>query len=454
LEIFDLKKKAALEAAIAQQQSVIVRQLGRTWAEQLSFYRFLHHPAVTLEALLAAHVQQSGLDTYAGHVLALTDTTELDLTSRRQGLDPATVGPIGDGRGVGLLVHPVLCLSATPTPQVLGVSSLQCWHRPLGGYAAARGHGHKQQPLAEKESHKWALAGQQTRQALPAARLTLVADRESDNYATLAQWQALGLDFVVRCRADRRLVSSSDKLFTHLAQQPAQAHWEQVVARQKATVGEPTRQAQLTLRFMPLTLQRPVTAPGQVAQLACWAVSVTEDAPPPGEKPIAWRLLTSHPLPDVATAQQVVSWYAQRWWIEQLFRVLKQQGLRLEDTQLRDGAAITRLLVVALPTAVQVMQLVRARQQPDPAPPSVLPAAARELARHWVRQLEGNTAKQRNPHPPDSLAWVAWLYARLGGWNGLPSERPPGVITLCRGATRFHQFFDDWQTLAPLMYKP
>src|SRR4051812_8249485 len=31
-----------------------------------------------------------------------------------------------------------------------------------------------------------------------------------------------------------------------------------------------------------------------------------------------------------------------------------------------------------------------------------------------------------NPHPTDSLAWAAWIIARLGGWNGYASSRPPG----------------------------
>jgi hypothetical protein len=31
--------------------------------------------------------------------------------------------------------------------------------------------------------------------------------------------------------------------------------------------------------------------------------------------------------------------------------------------------------------------------------------------------LEGKTARQKNPHPPRSLAWLSWIVAHLGGWN-------------------------------------
>jgi hypothetical protein len=59
--------------------------------------------------------------------------------------------------------------------------------------------------------------------------------------------------------------------------------------------------------------------------------------------------------------------------------------------------------------------------------------------------LEGNTPKQRNPHPSGSLAWAAWLIARLGGGNGYASRRPPGVITMYRGLKHFEVLFLGWQ---------
>ena len=51
--------------------------------------------------------------------------------------------------------------------------------------------------------------------------------------------------------------------------------------------------------------------------------------------------------------------------------------------------------------------------------------------------LEGKTQKQKNPHPHHSLAWAAWAIARLGGWKGYASDRPPGPETFTRGLQRF-----------------
>jgi hypothetical protein len=50
--------------------------------------------------------------------------------------------------------------------------------------------------------------------------------------------------------------------------------------------------------------------------------------------------------------------------------------------------------------------------------------------------LEGSTERQQNSHPPLTLAWAAWIIARLGGWNCY--YKPPGPITFRRGMEQFY----------------
>jgi hypothetical protein len=49
--------------------------------------------------------------------------------------------------------------------------------------------------------------------------------------------------------------------------------------------------------------------------------------------------------------------------------------------------------------------------------------------------LEGDTERQKNPHPTGSLAHASWVMARLGGWNCY--YKPPGPITFRRGIEQF-----------------
>ena len=443
----------------------MVRQLAPDRATQASFYRLLANPSVTVEGLLDAHAAEAGLGTFTGHALALTDTTALDLRRHAKRLRAGTVGPLSvGGRGLGLFLHPVLCLDAdeeAPRP-VLGVSSLQHWVRP----AAPAQTKDRARPLSAKESHKWLVGGQQTRQRLPhAARLTLVGDREGDVYEALAGLVAEGLDFVVRSRDDRCLAGTGAarlvarlvaRLAARLAARPEQGRYALAVARTgaDATAPHPTRVATLAVRFAPVALRRPARLrPDQAPDtLPCWAVDVQEIDPPPGQAPVHWRLLTTHAVADAADARRLVGYYARRWWIEQLFRVLKQQGLQVEASQLADGQAIVRLVALALPAAEAVMQLVLGRAQP--APQTVLDTEALACLRHLAPTLDGRTAKQQNPHPPASLAWVSWCIARLGGWSGLASQRPPGVITLTNGWKHFQQLYKGWKLARQLVCTP
>ena len=81
--------------------------------------------------------------------------------------------------------------------------------------------------------------------------------------------------------------------------------------------------------------------------------------------------------------------------------------------------------------AVTIMQLVRSRDgmtqegvadafEPDDQP--VLEALS--------AQLEGATVKQKNPHPNGTLAFAAWVIARLGGWTAYYGKPGPKVMRL------------------------
>jgi hypothetical protein len=148
---------------------------------------------------------------------------------------------------------------------------------------------------------------------------------------------------------------------------------------------------------------------------------------------------------DAKSAWQIVDWYAQRWTIEQLFRVMKRQGLKLEDSQIDTAERLLKLIAIAAKAAALTLQLVQARTGADARPASVafdrdeIAALAAVNAR-----VEGKTALQKNPHPKHSLAWAAWIIARLGGWDGYPSSRPPGPITSKNGLEYFRAITTGW----------
>ncbi len=65
----------------------------------------------------------------------------------------------------------------------------------------------------------------------------------------------------------------------------------------------------------------------------------------------------------------------------------------------------------------------------------VLDPSFTEAVAALSRSREGGAARQKNPHPQGSLAWIAWVVARYGGWNCY--GKPPGPKTMAKGWERF-----------------
>ena len=104
-----------------------------------------------------------------------------------------------------------------------------------------------------------------------------------------------------------------------------------------------------------------------------------------------------------------------------------------------------RLTAMALVAAVRIMQLVLARDGTLDRPATdVIEPGLVPLASALQHKLEGKTQAQKNPHPHGSLAWLSWIIAHLGGWNGYKSERPPGPITIGNGWKDFHAIAEGW----------
>jgi hypothetical protein len=174
-------------------------------------------------------------------------------------------------------------------------------------------------------------------------------------------------------------------------------------------------------------------------------VDVREPNPQAGTEPLHWRLLTTHAVASVPDAWRIVEWYKRRWLIEQFFRVLKTQGFKLEDSQIATADRLLKLVAIAAKAAVITIQLLQARDGRGQQP-ARLAFNANEVATLAAlnQDLEAKTRRLKNPHPPDSLAWAAWIIGRLGGWDGYPSSKPPGPITMKHGLEYFHAVAVGW----------
>ena len=101
-----------------------------------------------------------------------------------------------------------------------------------------------------------------------------------------------------------------------------------------------------------------------------------------------------------------------------------------------EAAPFRVLCVMTLVAGVSCLQLVQDRDGESNRPLSdVFEEADRAALEAVSATLEGKTEKQKNPHPPGSLAFATWVCARLGGWTGYYGK--PGPVVMLKGLYEF-----------------
>jgi len=139
--------------AMHQTKSIVIQQVAKDNAERVSYYRFVDNTKVT-ESILAKSLQEACREQITeGHVLAISDTTEINLSKQSRRITKGEQGVISDNQSLGFLLHPSLLLDGT-YGEALGISSVQSWVRPLG-QGTKKERKYHQLPIEEKESYKW-----------------------------------------------------------------------------------------------------------------------------------------------------------------------------------------------------------------------------------------------------------------------------------------------------------
>jgi Transposase DDE domain len=397
----------------------------------MRFWRFINNERVTVPELIEDWSTQTREAARGRHVLAIQDSSDIKFSTtpeNRRGL-----GKVGKGNVFGVILHAMMAVDADDGA-CLGLVGGNVWTRKG---KVKRG---RRAPLADKESARWLNTATQAKDVLAQARMiTVINDREGDIYAHWARTPDDGVHLLSRVMHDHAVVKGKTLL-------KAVKH---IPFSGKAIIEVPERldrrprKAHLSLRFGRVVLQRPkyTTEKDLPEGVAVNFVEVVELHPPKGATPIRWLLLTTHEVANVADAWQIVAWYKRRWIIEQFFRSMKTQGLRIEDSQLETAEGLMKLVAIAAKAATIIIQLVQARNGEDglPAGFAFTPEEI-DVLDAINKELQGKTALQKNPHRKRSLAWAAWVIAKLGGWSGYASHKPPGPITFHNGLARFRVY--------------
>jgi hypothetical protein len=425
--------------------SAVINKCFNMHSDKISSYRLLNNKKCDIENISKALYKSCVSNMNGEHFLCLQDTTELNYSthSSRINNDDLDIGPCSKNKIGGYFCHPMLVVDANKNMPI-GFSSIKLWNRSWDKQSK-KDRKYNALPIKEKESNRWISSVVKTREIIPTdSRITIVGDRESDIYEALCSIPDINTHLLIRSSSNRILCDENTCLLDKMRSCEIKHTYEIQI---KGNKSRKSRVACIDLRFTTVDIKRPKSTTGDYqASVHMQCIYVVEQAHtvPKGEEPIEWRLLTSHEVDSIEQAMQCVQWYRSRWYIEELFRLLKTQGLDIEASQLEQGKSLKKLMLFSLQAALQLMIIKISYDNKDEKSKAKIIFSDEQIKFMKIIQptLEGKTEKQKNPFISESLIWAAWIIAKLGKWSGYSTQSPPGYITMKNGMDIFHLKYD------------
>lgn len=376
----------------------------------------------------------------------MCDTTDYNLNSHKNRIkDIQGLGWSGDNTTLGFMHQGLLVHDREQKAKCYGWAGSYFYFRDspekhIRSYRANT-------PIEGKESYKWLCPSLRSRDSVleQADHSLFVMDREADIYEVMSLLpKANTSDVLIRIQQNRRLKTlegKSVKLYEDIEEQPTIGIVKIKIAGEDKK--KKKRIAKLEVKISSYYISRSnfkIDKSKYPKELKMQVIQVREhpETVPLGEEPIIWRLWTSEHIEYFDEAIELLECYTTRWYIEEAFRLLKTEGFDLESTELESGTGIRKLLLIAMEASVKIMQLKSARAVNSKE--KIIDYFTEdeiELLEQINDYLQGDTEKLKNPNSKNSLSFASWIIARLGGWKGYESQRPPGTITFKKGLERF-----------------
>lgn len=423
-----------------------IRQLSSSSADAKGFYRFLQNERIEEQTLVSNMAERCGAACKGKTVLCIQDSSEINMYDHKNRLKKdGTVGTTNAPEaGLGYFIHPSLVVDAESCIPY-GFSHIKIWNRSEVKTTKIE-RKYNVLPIEEKESYKWIETSNKTKEVLTeATSVVIIQDREGDIYEQFATVPDEKTDLLIRAKTNRNLKDGS-KLFSTFPNEPANCVYT-ITIEGDARKNRKKRTASIEVRYKAIELLRSEASAKTVAKTTKLYLIEAREVDSKATNPVCWRLLTTIPVEDNEAALTCIEWYSWRWMIEEVFRILKKEGFDIEASELEYGKSIRKLCLLMLDTILKLFMMHIAYAVPEE---EGLPSDAcftgeeQECLELVTHNLEGKTEKQKNKYKQASLKRYVWTIARLGGWKGYESERPPGITTLWIGMQKFTGIKTGW----------
>jgi len=351
------------------------------------------------------------------------------------------------GKFKGLILHTNLVYDEE-RKMVLGISSSEFVSRKERSRSEL-GESYKRgkEIIEEKESYKWLKGFEKSKQTLEqSAHITLVADREADIIELFDRLPDSKTDLVIRSQHNRAIINEQgekQRLEDFVKGLPVKGY-EKIDVRGKK---RKQRKAKMSIHYGRAKMcwtnpnDKKVKYKVNDGEIPFYVVEIREVKHRGYKKEarLKWRILTTIPIENLETAKEVIKIYEKRWKIEEFFKLIKTDCFNVGNTELTRAKSIRKLILYVMKASVKIQQLKSARDGKIKIPmETVFSKKEIKYLKLINPRMEGKTEKQKNPFADDSLAYGAWIIARLGGWKEYYTDkRPPGSKTFSWGLEKF-----------------
>jgi hypothetical protein len=441
----DKRANEVLDSMIKKASAVMWKSCD-SLKSRIGAYRMLKNEKVEIEEMIERISERSIKQIRGERVLVITDTTEINCTNKAGRIreKDKEIGLIGNDKNIGFFIHPALMIEEE-RGIAIGFSDIKVWNRGMekGRKSEKQKRGEK---IEEKESYKWIETGKRSEERLKGKKQTIIADRESDIYEVISQLRSDRTDLLIRANKNRRLMNGK-KLGEEIKGFKKGTRYE---IRVSANKERKAREALVVMKYGKVELKKPDEVKGEYPEsmeVNCVYVEEEDATIPKGEKGIEWCLLTTHEVRDEKEAQEKVEWYKKRWYIEEIFRLIKSEGINVEGAQLESGKGLKKLAILGLIAGwhIMLLKMMLDKKEEKEGANIIFTDKQMELLEMIGKKKEGKTEKQKNPYKEKSFAWAAWIIARLGGWTGYESQAKAGYITFRDGYKDFQSKFEAFE---------
>lgn len=403
-----------------------------TQASAKAASRFLKLKTVTPEKLFSNFIESNFKSLNCKHVLIIQDTTEMGFSWRKKPIEG--LGPATKEGSQGFFLHPGMIVNPE-NESVLGLAAAFLWAREAKEEKKNK-ELRKKDPIEEKESYRWLLLPEIVNEHIDDnIKFTIVADRESDIYELFLAHKrgryGSNCNLLIRAAQNRLIDEEKDKLFDLVQGWDEKGETEiKIEGNSKRTA----RKSKFSIKYGKVTLSVPNKKKSKIEEKIenIYIVQAEEKNTPEKEEPVKWTLLTTNEVHDFESALEIIEWYKCRWFIEELFRILKS-GYKADKVKFDNGHALMNWCSLRLMMAIRLFHLLK--QRDNNIEDSALPFFSQEEIKilEYVEKRYLSAKSEIDRPGKRSLSWSVLMLALLGGYKAYPSAKPPGQETVWRG---------------------